>query len=372
MAPLEPVAEVPEIEFDTDAFADTEIDTLIDDLADEDLAANDSFSQAVANYIRISGGYGFANVGALNYGAETNSADFSQQNHYSNTPQLRGPMGSFRADVANFFVDGGFGVFNQTESSVVDDSLEGLTGIVDERIGPFFTAVDGTQSNPDLVYSASFQTTDTYTTGDVLKTTYERTSTLTDFGGAAGYSFNFGGGLGLGLGVAGRRIQGTHSIAVTQDAQNADGTSYGGDFNYADHTLDVAYAGNYVGPVVRVNFDQNLGGRLSAHFGGSAQALYAQRTLDAKQSDSLGTLSEITQVSSNGFAFGGEVDAGIGYAITDNMAISVGGFGSFLSAAPGFAAYDTTLGTEGTGDFATMTDQALVTYGLKGSLSLKF
>ena len=77
------------------------------------------------------------------------------------------------------------------------------------------------------------------------------------------------------------------------------------------------------------------------------------------------------QVAVNGFAFAGELDAGIGFAVTDNLSLSVGGFGSFLSAAPSFVPYDTELGT-GTGDFATMTDQSLVTYGLKGSLSLRF
>ena len=354
-------------------FIDPEIDTLIDDLADEDLSFDDPVEQAVSNFIRISGGYGFATQGAFGYGAESGSTDYSVQDHYTSDIQMRGPSGSFRVDVASFFVDGGFGYFNQAATTEVDDDLEGLTGVVGDPVGPEFSFVDGTQTNAAGFTSAVYATTDTYVAGDILKTTYERTSTLTDFGGAAGYSFNFGGGLGLGIGVGGRRIQGSHVIAVTQDAQDTAGTSYGADFTYTDHNLEVAYAGNYVGPVVRINFDQNLGSRLSAHFGGSAQALYGQRTLDAKQTDTAGTtISEMQQVAVNGFAFAGELDAGLGFAVTDNLSLSVGGFGSFLSAAPSFVPYDTDLATEGTGDFATMRDQALVTYGLKGSLSLKF
>lgn len=355
------------------SFIDPEIDTLIDDLADEDLDFEDPIAAAVSNFIRISGGYGFATQGSFGYGAQSGAADYSVQDHYTSDIQMRGPSGSFRVDVASFFVDGGFGYYTQAATDEVDDDLDGLTGVIGDSVGPEFSWVDGTQTDVLGFTSAVYETTDTYTTGDILKTTYARTSTLTDFGGAAGYSFNFGGGLGLGIGVAGRRIQGSHVIAVTQDAQDSTGTSYDTDFTYADHNLEVSYAGNYVGPVVRINFDQNLGSRLTAHFGGSAQALYGQRTLDAKQTDTAGTtLSEITQVAVNGFAFGGEVDAGIGFAVTDNLSLSVGGFGSFLSAAPSFVPYDTDLATEGTGDFATMTDQSLVTYGLKGSLSLRF
>ena len=70
--------------------------------------------------------------------------------------------------------------------------------------------------------------------------------------------------------------------------------------------------------------------------------------------------------------FGGEVDAGIGFAVTDSLSLSVGGFGSFLSAAPSLEPYNADLVDEGSGDFAAMKDQSLVTYGLKGSLSLRF
>lgn len=354
-------------------FIDPEIDTLIDDLADEDLGFDDPVQQAVSNFIRLSGGYGFATQGSFGYGAQSGAIDYAVQDHYTSDIQMRGPSGSFRVDVASFFVDGGFGYYTQAATDEVDDDLEGLGGVIGDPVGPEYSFVDGTQTNVAGFTSAVYGTTDVYVAGDILKTTYERTSTLTDFGGAAGYSFNFGGGLGLGIGVGGRRIQGSHVIAVTQDAQDSAGTSFGADFTYADHNLEVAYAGNYIGPVVRINFDQNLGSRLSAHFGGSAQALYGQRTLDAKQTDTAGTtISEMQQVAVNGFAFAGELDAGIGFAVTDNLSLSVGGFGSFLSAAPSFVPYDTDLATDGTGDFATMTDQSLVTYGLKGSLSLRF
>ena len=358
---------------DTD-FIDPEIDSLIDELADEDLDFVDPVKVAAANFIRLNGGYGFASMGSFGYGAQSGSADYATQDHYTSDIQMRGPSGSFRADVASFFVDGGFGYFNQTATDDVDDDLDGLIGSADTAVGPEFSFVDGTQTDAAGFTSATFQTTDVYISGDILRTTYERTSTLTDFGGAAGYSFNFGGGLGLGIGVGGRRIQGSDTIAVTQEAQDSTGTAFDESaFSYADHNLEVAYAGNYIGPVVRLNFDQNLGSRLSAHFGGSAQALYSQRTLDAKQTDTAGTtISEISQVAANGFAFAGELDAGIGFAVTDNLSLSVGGFGSFLSSAPGFVPYDTELATEGTGDFATISDQSLVTYGLKGSLSLRF
>jgi hypothetical protein len=124
--------------------------------------------------------------------------------------------------------------------------------------------------------------------------------------------------------------------------------------------------------VFRVNFDQNLGGGLSAHMGGTAQALYGRRTLDAKQTLENDDEFVMDQITKEGFAFGGEIDAGLGFAMTDNISLSVGGFGSFLSAAPGFKAYDEDLVDDGSGDFATMSDQSLVTYGLKGSLSLRF
>jgi len=361
--------------FSDDApFIDPEIDTLIDDLADEDLDFEDSIDTAVANFIRLSGGYGFSNMGSFGYGAGSDSFDPAEQDHYASDVLMRGPAGSFRADIASFFVDGGFGYFTQSATDEVDDDLDGLGGAIDDPLGPEFTLVDGTQTDALGLISTLTTTTDIYTTDDILKTTYERTSTLTDFGGAAGYSFNFGGGLGLGVGISGRRIQGSHVIAVTQDAQDADGTSYdAADFDYANHNLEVAVAGNYVGPVFRLNFDQNLGNRISAHFGGSAQALYGQRTLDAKQTDTDGTtISEMAQASVNGFAFGGEVDAGIGFAVTDSLSLSVGGFGSFLSAAPSLEPYNADLVDEGSGDFAAMKDQSLVTYGLKGSLSLRF
>ena len=355
-------------------FIDPEIDALIDDLADEDLDFVDPVRVAAANFIRLNGGYGFASMGSFGYGAASGSSDYSTQDHYTSDVQMRGPAGSFRADVASFFVDGGFGSFNESIIDEVDDDLGESFAFTGGTVGPEYSLVNGTQTDALGFTSATFQTDDVYIDGDILKTTYERTSTLTDFGGAVGYSFNFGGGLGLGIGVGGRRIEGTDTVAVTQVAQDAEGTAFAdGAFTYADHNLEVAYAGNYVGPVVRLNFDQNLGSRISAHLGGSAQALYSQRTLDAKQTDTSGTtISEIAQVAAEGFAFAGEVDAGIGIALTDSLSLSVGGFGSFLSAVPSFVPYDTELATEGTGDFATLADQSLMTYGLKGSLSLRF
>ena len=372
VVPVVELDEVPEVIVEEPGFIDADIDTLIDELAEEDLSFDDPIDTAVANFIRVSGGYGFANVGTLNYGSKSGATDYSLQDHYVEETQLRGPSGSFRADVASFFVDGGFGQYAQTAQTIVTDDLEGVdASVVAQDVGPEYSWVDGTQTYPSG-YISGVATTGTYVAGDVLNTTYDRTSDLIDFGGAVGYSFNFGG-IGFGVGVGGRRIQGTHTIGVAQQAVDANGDDFVAGFTYADHTLEVAYAGNYVGPVVRVNFDQNLGGRLSAHVGGTAQALYGQRTLDAKQTDGAGTtFSEMAQVAATGFAFGGELDAGVGFAVSDNISLSVGGFGSFLSAAPGFKAYDTDLATDGTGDFATMTDQSLVTYGLKGSLSLRF
>ena len=103
------------------------------------------------------------------------------------------------------------------------------------------------------------------------------------------------------------------------------------------------------------------------------QALYAQRTLDAKQTTISGsTLATMDQVKKNGIAFGGEVDAGLGFAVTDNVSLNVGGYGSFLTGAPGYKAYDTDLATEGSGDFATMREQTLLTYGVKGGVTVRF
>lgn len=369
---LDEVQPVPEIIMDEPGFVEDDIDALIDELSDEDLLYDDPIDAAVANFIRISGGYGFANVGTLNYGAASDATDPSVQDEYVETTRLRGPSGSFRADVANFFIDGGFGQYAQTKQQVVATDLEDVDASTSAVLaGPEFTFVDGTQTS-SLGSLVAVVTSGTYGEDDVLNTTYDRTSNLTDFGGAAGYSFNFDG-ISFGIGVGGRRIQGSHVVGVSQQAVDSDGDDILTGFSYVDeHELEITYAGTYVGPVFRVNFDQNLGGGLSAHMGGTAQALYGRRTLDAKQTLENDDEFVMDQITKEGFAFGGEIDAGLGFAMTDNISLSVGGFGSFLSAAPGFKAYDEDLVDDGSGDFATMSDQSLVTYGLKGSLSLRF
>ena len=374
-------AVVPVVEFDDttaidssfDDFSSGGFDTLVTDLGDDFETYDDSLDASVANFVRLNVGYGFASDGTLNYGSGADEEDFSVQDHYASTSSMRGPSASFRADVTSFFVDGQFGRYDEEASVSVEDSLDGIDGSTTAAAaGPRFQYADGTSSVTSGFLRAS-TTGGAYGADDKLTTSYRRTSELLDGGGAVGYSFDMNG-LSFGVGLAGRYLQGSHALSVTQEASDVDGEALPtADWTYADHKLQLDYKGYYVGPAVRVNFDQKLGNRITAHFGGTAQALYAQRTLDAKQTSiSGGTLASMDQVKNNGIAFGGEVDAGLGFAVTDNVALSVGGYGSFLTGAPGYKAYDTDLATEGSGDFATLREQTLLTYGVKGGVTVRF
>ena len=374
-------AVVPVVEFDDgattgtafDDFSSGGFDSLVTELGDDFETYDDSFNASVANFVRLNVGYGFASDGTLNYGVNAGEEDLSVQEHYAGTSNMSGPSASFRADVTSFFVDGQFGRYEEETTTSVEDSLDGVDGSTTATsAGPGFAYADGTASHSSAMLYA-MTTGGAYGADDKLTTTYRRTSELLDGGGAVGYSFDMNG-LTFGVGLAGRYLQGSHALSVTQEASDVDGEALpSADWTYADHKLQLDYKGYYVGPTIRVNFDQKLGNRITAHFGGTAQALYAQRTLDAKQTTISGsTLATMDQVKKNGIAFGGEVDAGLGFAVTDNVSLNVGGYGSFLTGAPGYKAYDTELATEGSGDFATMREQTLLTYGVKGGVTVRF
>ncbi|MGB1082920.1 MAG: hypothetical protein ACPG4D_10465, partial [Alphaproteobacteria bacterium] len=71
--------------------------------------------------------------------------------------------------------------------------------------------------------------------------------------------------VGLGLGVRSiqrntvAKIDGDYTIVTTGEVTDTD---------FPDHTYTEELSGLYAGPVVRLNYDSDLGGKLGAHFGG--------------------------------------------------------------------------------------------------------
>ena len=100
----------------------------------------------------------------------------------------------------------------------------------------------------------------------------------------------------------------------------------------------------YAGPVVRVNYDTELGGKLGAHFGGSLQALYGRSGLKATQAFT--TETNTFEASDNGFMLGVEAEAGLSYQITPSIALGVGVYGSLTQGAPEVAAATDPAATE--------------------------
>ena len=126
----------------------------------------------------------------------------------------------------------------------------------------------------------------------------------------------------------------------------------------------------YAGPVVRVNYDTELGGKLGAHFGGSLQALYGRSGLKATQAFT--TETNTFEASDNGFMLGVEAEAGLSYQITPSIALGVGVYGSLTQGASEVAAATDPAATEEATRQPGIKGWWWSEMGLKGSISTTF
>ena len=139
--------------------------------------------------------------------------------------------------------------------------------------------------------------------------------------------------VGLGLGVRSiqrntvAKIDGDYTIVTTGEVTDTD---------FPDHTYTEELSGLYAGPVVRLNYDSDLGGKLGAHFGGSLQALYGRSALSARQAFS--TETNTFEATDTGFMVGVEAEAGLSYQITPALKLGVGVYGTLTQGAPEVAA----------------------------------
>lgn len=76
------------------------------------------------------------------------------------------------------------------------------------------------------------------------------------------------------------QIDGDYTIVTTGEVTDTD---------FPDHTYTEELSSLYAGPVVRLNYDSDLGGKLGAHFGVPLQALYGRSALSARQAFSTET-----------------------------------------------------------------------------------
>lgn len=123
------------------------------------------------------------------------------------------------------------------------------------------------------------------------------------------------------------QIDGDYTIVTTGEVTDTD---------FPDHTYTEELSGPYAGPVVRLNYDSDLGGKLGAHFGGSLQALYGRSALSARQAFS--TKTNTFEATDTGFMVGVGAEAGLSYQITPALKLGVGVYGTLTQGAPEVAA----------------------------------
>jgi len=195
-------------------------------------------------------------------------------------------------------------------------------------------------------------------------------SSINDFGGAAGYLINLAGlPLNVGVGIAGKSLNRTTNVDVTgvlTEVTSGELTSA----TFTDHTYTEEVYGTYVGPTLRVNFDPNVTGSLSAHFGGSVQALYGNSMMTTTQ-EYLGT-TYMAEASDTGTLVTGEIDAGLSLSLTPNVRIGAGVFAGITSGAPIVTGAVDGTAVDAADRMPTLGRGSWQNYGLKGSISASF
>ena len=339
------------------------------------------------NAARLSVGYGYATSGNFNYGIEGNytsdsvdSADWTSTGGASTNNgtawideelQHKGIYGSLKADAGNFFIDAVGGSY-QVEDYAISQVYNLAEAQADSAtlIGPAALTVDG-----DI---AAFSGLFTYGAGDGIEVdAYDSmevianiNSSINDFGGAAGYLINLAGlPLNVGVGIAGKSLNRTTNVDVTgvlTEVTSGELTSA----TFTDHTYTEEVYGTYVGPTLRVNFDPNVTGSLSAHFGGSVQALYGNSMMTTTQ-EYLGT-TYMAEASDTGTLVTGEIDAGLSLSLTPNVRIGAGVFAGITSGAPIVTGAVDGTAVDAADRMPTLGRGSWQNYGLKGSISASF
>ena len=339
------------------------------------------------NVVRLSAGYGYATTGNFNYGIEGNytsgsvdSADWTSTSGASTnngTPwideELRheGIYGSLKADAGNFFIDAVGGSY-QVEDYAISQTYNLAEAAADSSIliGPAALVVDGSLAALSGLFgygSGDGIEIDAYDSMEVIANI---NSSINDFGGAAGYLINFAGlPMSVGVGVAGKSLNRTTTVDVTS-VLTEETTGELDAAIFTDHTYNEEVSGTYVGPALRVNFDPNVTGALSAHFGGSVQALYGTSMMTTTQ-EYLGT-TYIAEASDTGTLITGEIDAGLSFALSPNMRIGAGVFAGITSGAPVVTSSVDSSALDAADRMPTLGRGSWQNYGLKGSISASF
>ena len=339
------------------------------------------------NAVRLSAGYGYATAGNFNYGIEgnytsesANAADWTStggQSTNNGTPwiddelQHKGIYGSLKADAGSFFIDAVGGSY-QVEDYAITQTYNLAEAQADGAllVGPAGLAVDGS--------IAAFSGLFTYAAGDGIEVdaydsmdvTANINSTINDFGGAAGYLINLSGvPLKVGIGVAGKSLNRTTTVDVT-GTLNEVTTGELDSASFQDHTYTEVVSGTYAGPALRVNFDPNVTGSISAHFGGSIQALYGTSSMTATQ-DYAGS-TYMVEASDTGTMISGELDAGLSIALSPNMRLGAGVFAGMTSGAPIVTAALDGTALDAADRVPTLGRGSWQNYGLKGSITASF
>ena len=339
------------------------------------------------NALRLSVGYGQASTGNFTYGiqgahtatsTDTSTWSMSGSSILNGTPWIdedlehRGIYGSVRADMGSLFFDVAGGSYAFPENYTVTQSYNLAEAFADSAVlvGPTLLGVDGSV--------AAFSGLFAYATGDgiegddfdKLDVTATINSTVNDFGGAAGYLFNVSGmPLKFGVGVAGKSISRTTEADIKGTLMEAT-TGELSSASFLDHTYNETVSGTYIGPAVRVNFDPKVNSAISAHFGGTLQALYGESQLTASQTYSGGSYE--FEAKDSGMLISGELDAGLSFAVSPNMRLGMGVFAGMTSGAPVVATALDATATEAEQRTPTLDRGTWQNYGLKGSISASF
>lgn len=339
------------------------------------------------NAMRLSVGYGYATAGNFNYGIEGNytsesavASDWTTTGGVSannGTPwideelQHKGIYGSLKADAGNFFIDAVGGSY-QVEDYAITQTFNLAEAYADSAasVGPMALVVDGSNTFLSGLYTYAAGDgieVDEYDSMDVTATI---NSSINDFGGAAGYLINLSGvPLKVGIGVAGKSLNRTTTVDVA-GVVNEVTTGELDSAYYLDHTYTEMVSGTYAGPALRVNFDPNVTSSISAHFGGSIQALYGTSTMMATQDYS--GMTYTAEATDTGTMISGEIDAGLSFALSPNMRIGAGVFAGMTSGAPIVTAALDSTATDAADRVPTLGRGSWQNYGLKGSISASF
>ena len=339
------------------------------------------------NALRLSVGYGYATAGNFYYGIQGNyTSDSVSASDWmttggaatnNDTPwideelQHKGIYGSLKADAGNFFIDAVGGTY-QVEDYAISQTYNLAEAQADGAtlVGPAALTLDGAIASLTGQFSYSGGDGINVDAYDSMEVTANINSTINDFGGAAGYLINLSGvPLKVGIGVAGKSLNRTTTVDVTSVVNEV--TSGEMDWAYfSDHTYTEVVSGTYAGPALRVNFDPNVTGSISAHFGGSIQALYGTSTMMATQDFS--GLTYTAEATDTGTMISGEIDAGLSIALSPNMRLGAGVFAGVTSGAPIVTSALNGAATDAADRVPTLGRGNWQNYGLKGSISASF